>query len=98
MSDSRAMARGGRGWPLQAYFAAVGVVVVVAGVAAAGYVSVQSNTDARQAAITDVGLAASKAATQIDAGLKVIDSTSTPLVTNDAAMRSLFSRPTACSL
>jgi hypothetical protein len=43
------------GWPLQGYFAAVGVVVMLAGAAAGGFVYFQSSADARQAA-TSVGI------------------------------------------
>jgi PAS domain S-box-containing protein len=98
MQNARGPAAASRGWPLQAYFAAVGIVVVLAGVAAGGYVTVQSGSDARQAALADAAQAATQAAAQIDSGVKVIDGTSIPLVADQATMQALFASPGKCSL
>jgi PAS domain S-box-containing protein len=86
------------GWPLQGYFAAVGVVVMLAGAAAGGYVYVQSGNDARDAATKDASFTAGKAASQIATGVGLIRDTSAALTANRAAMQSLFTSPANCVL
>jgi PAS domain S-box-containing protein len=86
------------GWPLQGYFAAVGVVVVLAGAAAGGFVYFQSGADAQRAATADATFAAGHAASQIATGVELIRSTSVATTSNRAAMETVFATPSTCHL
>src|SRR5260370_35235834 len=71
-----------RRWPLQADFAVVAVLVILAGAAAGAFVHLRSDADAKQAALADANFAAGKAAAQISSGLDVIKLKSTHPVAN----------------
>ena len=86
------------GWPLQGDFAAVGVVVMLAGAAAGGFVYVQSGADAQGAATADATFAAGHAASQIATGVELIRSNSVATTSNRAAMETIFATPSTCQL
>src|SRR5260370_34816231 len=61
-----------RRWPLQADFAVVAVLVILAGAAAGVFVHGRSDADAKQAQLADANFAAGKAAAHIWEGPEVI--------------------------
>src|SRR5258708_15101069 len=87
-----------RRWPLQADFAVVAVLVILAGAAAGAFVHVRSDADAKQAALADANFAAGKAAAQISAGLDVIKLKSTQPVANTPTPAQDFTNPSGCRL
>src|SRR5258708_15692738 len=91
-------AAAGRRWRLQADFAVVAVLVILAGAAAGVFVHVRSDADAKQAALADANFAAGKAAAQISAGLDVIKLKSTQPVANTPTPAQDFTNPSGCRL
>jgi PAS domain S-box-containing protein len=87
-----------RGRPLQVYFVALGVLVVLVGAAAGTYVYVQSASDAQHAATADANFAASKAAAQIASGLEIIHGASAAFVGNLSSAEAIFQNPSNCQL
>src|SRR5919108_1418256 len=84
--------------PLEAYFVALGVLVVLAGAAAGIFTYVQSTSDARQSATADASYAAQKAAAQIESGLQVIAATNKATVADPAGLVAIFDDPSKCRL
>jgi PAS domain S-box-containing protein len=74
-------------WPLQADFALVAVVVVLAGLVAGGLIHFRSDSDARRSADADAGLAATKAAQQIESTKSSIDQLTTPIAQSPANLQ-----------
>src|SRR5690348_314592 len=74
-----------RRWPLQADFALVAIVVVLAGLVAGGLIHFRSDADARRSADADAGFAAVKAARQIESTSLSIDQISNPIAQNPAS-------------
>ena len=87
-----------RRWPLQADFAVVAVVVILAGAAAGAFVHLRSDADAKQAALADANFAAGKAAAQISSGLAVVKLKSTQPVANTPTPAQDFTNPSGCRL
>jgi PAS domain S-box-containing protein len=85
-------------WPLQADFAVVAVLVILAGAAAGAFVHLRSDADAKQAALADANFAAGKAAAQISSGLDVIKLKSTQPVANTPTPAQDFANPSGCRL
>jgi hypothetical protein len=81
-----------RSWPLQADFAAVSVLVVLVAVAAGAFVHVQSEADARQAALADANFAANRAAKQLALGFDTFRTVSAPVTLNPCWATAGFSR------
>jgi PAS domain S-box-containing protein len=72
---------------LQADFALVAMVVVLAGVVAGGLIHFRSDADARRSADADAGFAAVKAARQIQSTSVSIDQISNPIAQNPATAK-----------
>jgi PAS domain S-box-containing protein len=70
------------GWPLIAYFAVVGALVLLPAVAAGVYVHQQSDSDARQSALDDSNFAASRAAAGLETSFDTIRSISLPIASD----------------
>ena len=87
-----------RRWPLQADFAVVAVLVILAGAAAGAFVHLRSDADAKQAALADANFAAGKAAAQISSGLDVVKLKSTQPVANTPTPAQDFTNPSGCRL
>ncbi len=87
-----------RRWPLQADFAVVAVLVILAGAAAGTFVHLRSDADAKEAALADANFAARKAAAQISSGLDVIKLKSTQPVANTPTPAQDFTNPSGCRL
>ena len=87
-----------RRWPLQADFAVVALLVVIAGAAAGAFVHLQSDADAKRAALADANFAAGKAAAQISSGLDIIKLKSTQPVANTPTPAQDFANPSGCRL
>jgi hypothetical protein len=87
-----------RRWPLQADFAVVAVLVILAGAAAGAFVHLRSDADAKQAALADANFAAGKAAAQISSGLAVVKLKSTQPVANTPTPAQDFTNPSGCRL
>jgi PAS domain S-box-containing protein len=87
-----------RRWPLQADFAVVAAVVILAGAAAGAFVHLRSDADAKQAALADANFAAGKAAAQISSGLDIIKLKSTQPVANTPTPAQDFTNPSGCHL
>jgi PAS domain S-box-containing protein len=86
-----------RSWPLQVDFAAVAVLVVLVAVAAGAFVHVQSEADARQAALADANFAANRAAKQIAVGFDTIRAISAPTASSPS-IGQIFNSPATCNL
>jgi PAS domain S-box-containing protein len=86
-----------RSWPLQADFAAIAVLVVLVAVAAGGFVHVQSEADAKQAAVADANFAANKAANQIASGFDTFRTISAPTASSPS-IGQIFRSPASCNL
>src|ERR1700674_274794 len=86
-----------RSWPLQADFAAIAILVVLVAVAAGALVHVQSEADARQAAVADANFAANRAAGQIAIGFDTLRTLSAPIAISPS-IGQIFSNPAACNL
>src|ERR1700682_619785 len=78
-----------RGWPLQADFAVIALLVLLVGVAAGAFVHVRSTADAQQAAVTDARFAAQRAAAQIKLGFDTYETLTAPVATR-ASTAQLF--------
>src|SRR5450756_1285964 len=87
-----------RRWPLQADFAVVALLVILAGAAAGAFVHLRSDADAKQAALADANFAAGKAAAQISSGLDIIKVKSTQPVANTLTPAQDFANPSGCRL
>src|SRR6202165_1418228 len=87
-----------RRWPLQADFAVVALLVIIAGAAAGAFVHLQSDADAKRAALADANFAAGKAAAQISSGLDAIKLKSTQHVANIPTPAQDFAKPSVCRL
>ena len=85
-------------WSLQADFAVVALLVIIAGAAAGAFVHLQSDADAKQAALADANFAAGKAAAQISSGFDIIKLKSTQPVANTATPAQDFANPSGCRL
>jgi two-component system, cell cycle sensor histidine kinase and response regulator CckA len=101
MADQRtpanATARQRRAWPLQAYFAVLVVLFVLAAGAAALYVHVQANRDARHAAAADARFAAKTAAGQLSDQVALLEATVADLAANPQ-LASTIAHPAGCTL
>ena len=86
-----------RSWPLQADFAAIALLVVLVAVAAGAFVHMQSEADARQAAVADASFAATRAARGISLGFDTFLATSAPTAASPS-IGQIFTNPTACNL
>jgi PAS domain S-box-containing protein len=86
-----------RSWPLQADFAAVAVLVVLVAVGAGAFVHVQSEADARQAAVADANFAANRAARQIATAFATFQAVSAPTASSPS-IGQIFTTPAACNL
>src|SRR6202171_1590431 len=93
--ESRLAAK--RGWPLQADFAVIALLVLLVGVAAGAFVHVRSTADAQQAAVTDARFAAQRAAAQIKLGFDTYETLTAPVATS-ASTAQVFAEPTGCGL
>ena len=85
------------GWPLQAYFAVLGLAVVLVGAGAGAFVYVQAGTDAEESATADAGFAAHKAADQLNSSLKFISGALGPIASAPSTP-ALFASPSKCVL
>ena len=86
-----------RSWPLQADFAAIALLVVLVAAAAGALVHVQSEADAKQAAVADANFAASRAAKEIAIGFATFQAISAPTATSPSTGQ-IFASPSACNL
>jgi len=86
-----------RGWPLQADFAVVALLVLLVGVMAGAFVHVRSEADAKKSAVTDANFAAGRAATQIKLGFDTYASITAP-VANAPTTPLVFADPTKCNI
>ena len=86
-----------RSWPLQADFAAIALLVVLVAAGAGALVHVQSEADAKQAAVADANFAASRAAKQIALGFETFRAISAPAASSPS-IGQIFTTPTACNL
>jgi PAS domain S-box-containing protein len=86
-----------RGWPLQAYFAALVVLFMVAAAAACAHVRLQTDHDAQRSAETHTRFAAATAAKQLGEGLTSLRLTVQQLAEAPGAA-GLFADPSGCSL
>ncbi len=86
-----------RSWPLQADFAAIALLVVLVAAAAGALVHVQSEADAKQAAVADANFAASRAAKEIAIGFETFQAISAPTATSPSTGQ-IFPSPSACNL
>jgi PAS domain S-box-containing protein len=86
-----------RSWPLQADFAAIAILVVLVAVAAGALVHVQSEADARQAAVADANFAANRAAGQIGIGFETLRTLSAPIASSPSIAQ-IFRSPASCNL
>jgi two-component system cell cycle sensor histidine kinase/response regulator CckA len=84
-------------WPLQAYFAVLVALFVVAAAAAAVFVHVQANRDARQAAATDARFAAKTAAGQLGRDIGLVKAAAANLAANPQIANTL-AHPAGCTL
>jgi PAS domain S-box-containing protein len=73
--------------PLQADFAVVAAVVVLAGVVAGGLIHFRSDSDARRSADADAGFAATKAAQQIESTSSSVDQLTIPIAQSPANLQ-----------
>jgi PAS domain S-box-containing protein len=89
--------RAKRSWPLQADFAAIAVLVVVVAVGAVGFVHLQSEAEAKQAAVADATFAAGRAASQIALGFDIFLAVSAP-VAGSPSIGQIFANSAACNL
>jgi two-component system cell cycle sensor histidine kinase/response regulator CckA len=99
--DPRAPAAGDgnrrRTWPLRAYFALLLGLFVVAAGAAAIYVHVQANRDARHAAAADARFAATTAATQLGQEITLVRASAANLASNPQ-IAATIAHPAGCTL
>jgi PAS domain S-box-containing protein len=95
-ADSRPLAAK-RGWPLQADFAVIALLVLLVGVAAGAFVHLRSEADARKNAVTDATFAAERAAKQIKLGFDFYESVTAPIATS-ASIAKVFAEPSGCGL
>jgi two-component system cell cycle sensor histidine kinase/response regulator CckA len=84
-------------WPLQAYFAVLVAVFIVAAAAAAVFVHIQANRDARQAATADARFAAKTAAGQLGEQIALVKASAADLAANPQIVNSL-AHPAGCTL
>jgi PAS domain S-box-containing protein len=87
-----------RRWTLQADFAVIALLVIIAGAAAGAFVHIQSAADAKRAALADANFAAGKAAAQIRSGLEIVKLKSTQPVANTPTPAEDFANPSGCRL
>src|ERR1700682_4648201 len=87
-----------RRWPLQADFAVAALLVTIPGAAAGAFVHMQSDADAKHAALADANFAARKAAAQISSGLDIIKLKSTQPVANTPTPAQDLANPSGCRL
>ena len=86
-----------RSWPLQADFAAIAVLVVLVAAAAGVFVHIQSEADARQAAVADANFAANRAAKQISNAFDTFQAISAPTA-GSPSIAQVFRDPGTCNL
>ena len=86
-----------RSWSLQADFAAIALLVVLVAAAAGALVHVQSEADAKQAAVADANFAASRAAKEIAIGFATFQAISAPTAISPSTGQ-IFASPSACNL
>jgi PAS domain S-box-containing protein len=84
--------------PLQGYFVALGLLVLLAGSAAAAYVYIQSQSDAERAATSDANFSAGKAAALIATGVRQIEAVSAPDVKSPSPLAPIFADASKCVL
>jgi PAS domain S-box-containing protein len=89
--------RAKRSWPLQADFAGIAVLVILVAVAAGAFVHVQSEADAKQAAVADATFAANRAANEIALGFETFRAVSASAAASPSVGQ-IFANPTACNL
>jgi PAS domain S-box-containing protein len=94
-----AAGRRSRSWPLQAYFALLVAVFVLAAAAGAAYVVVQSERDARSGALRTMGFAGSAAARDLSQGIATVQATVAQLAANPGIAQALtLKKPPPCNL
>jgi PAS domain S-box-containing protein len=86
-----------RSWPLQGDFAAIAVLVVLVALGAGAVVHVQSEADARQAAVADATFAAARAARGITLSFDTFLAASAPTAASPS-IGQIFASPAACNL
>ena len=86
-----------RGWPLQADFAVIALLVLLVGATAGALVHVRSEADAKKSALTDATFAAGRVATQIKLGFDTYASITGP-VANASTTPAVFADPTKCNI
>ncbi|HET6309991.1 MAG TPA: hypothetical protein VFH00_03170, partial [Candidatus Nitrosotalea sp.] len=86
-----------RGWPLQADFAVIALLVLLVGATAGAFVHVRSEADAKKSALTDATFAAGRVATQIKSGFDTYASITAP-VANAPTTPAVFADPTKCTI
>jgi PAS domain S-box-containing protein len=86
-----------RGWSVQADFAAIAVLVILVAVAAGVFVHLQSEADAKQAAVADANFSANRAAKQIALGFETFRAVSAPTA-GSPSIGQIFANPAACNL
>ncbi|HEY8863498.1 MAG TPA: ATP-binding protein [Candidatus Dormibacteraeota bacterium] len=93
--DARPAAK--RGWPLQADFAVIALLVLLVGVAAGAFVHLRSEADAKKSAVLDASFAADRAARQIKFGFDTYESITVPLA-KSSIWKQVFADPTLCGI
>jgi PAS domain S-box-containing protein len=86
-----------RSWPLQADFVAIAVLVVLVAAGAGALVHVQSEGDAKQAAVADANFTATRAAQQIALGFETFRAISAAIAAG-SSVGQIFTNPAACNL
>jgi PAS domain S-box-containing protein len=86
-----------RGWPLQADFAVIALLVLLVGVLAGAFVHLRTTADAKHAALTDARFAAQKAAAQIKLGFDTYEAITGPVAKSDSTAQ-VFAEPGGCGL
>src|SRR5258708_324171 len=94
--DSRPLAAR-RGWPLQADFAVIALLVLLVGVAARAFVPLRSPGGAKMSAVTDANFAAARAAKQIKFGFDTYEAVTAPVASSPSTAQ-VFAEPTGCGL
>ncbi|GAC1672566.1 MAG: hypothetical protein PVS3B2_14480 [Candidatus Dormibacteraceae bacterium] len=86
-----------RGWPLQADFAVIAVLLLLVGVAAGTFVHFRSMQEAKEGALADANFAAQRTAREIQRGFDTFQELTTPLA-GSPAVEGFLTDPSGCSL
>lgn len=84
-------------WPLQAFFAAIALLVVIAGAGAGLEVKSYTASRERASALSEATFAAQKASKQISGGISYWQNAVHPLV-SDPSVAQIYSNPSVCKL